>query len=336
MKPLQILLANAAKSEKTIALSEGCDPRVVDAAVMARKQGVAKIVLVGDDATVREQLASSDGADLNGIEIFDPTRSELKNQLALTYHALRKHKGVTLKDAASAVEKPHICAALLVKMGYADGTLGGAVTTTADIVRAAIQIIGTAAGTKLVSSFFLMLFCETHHQKKGAHLFSDAGLVVDPTADEMAEIARASAASFAALINEVPRVAMLSFSTRGSAQHAAVSKVVVATDLARRADPTLIIDGELQFDAAFIPDVAMSKAADSPLQGNANVFIFPNLEAGNIAYKIAHRIGGAIAIGPILQGLAQPANDLSRGCSAEDVLHMIAVTAAQCGLQSQG
>ncbi len=221
-------------------------------------------------------------------------------------------------------------ATLLVKTGKADGTLGGAATATAEIVRTAIQVIGPAKGARMVSSFFLMLFCKDHHEKKGAFVFSDAGLVIDPSAAEMADIARASATSFAELTGDTPRVAMLSFSTRGSAKHERVSKVTEATAMVREASPELIVDGELQFDAAFVPDVAQAKAPNSALVGNANVFVFPSLEAGNIGYKIAQRMGGAQAIGPILQGLAKPANDLSRGCSAEDILFMIAVTSAQC------
>ena len=196
-------------------------------------------------------------------------------------------------------------------------------------MRTAIQVIGPKPGSKLVSSFFLMLFCKEHHDKKGAHIFADSGLVIDPTAEEMAQIAASSAESFVTLTGETPRVAMLSFSTLGSASHSSVSKVVTATELAKAANPNLLIDGELQFDTAFVPNVAASKAKDSPLGGDANVFVFPNLDSGNIAYKIAQRVGGAVAIGPVLQGLDKPANDLSRGCSSEDILHMIAVTAAQ-------
>lgn len=329
MKPLESLLKNAARSQKVIAMSEGTDPRIVEAAIEARDKGMARTILVGDELTVQLQFSLLKQEPGDGIEIHDPTKSPHRDELALLYYSLRKHKGVTLEQALRAASKPHVYAALLVKAGLADGTVGGAVATTAEIVRTAIQVIGPKKGAKLVSSFFLMLFCEAHHAKKGAHIFADSGLVIDPNAEELAEIAMASAESFATLTSETPRVAMLSFSTRGSAEHVAVSKVVTATQIAQETQPNLLIDGELQFDAAFVPDVAASKASDSPLGGDANIFVFPNLESGNIAYKIAQRLGGAVAIGPILQGLDKPANDLSRGCSAEDALHMIAVTAAQ-------
>jgi len=329
MKPLEMILANAARSLRTIVLSEGADPRVVKAAVEACERGIARVILVGSEQAICTQLDWLGKERPEPLEIHDPATSPLTDELALLYHATRKHKGLSLEEALRGARQPHIYAALMVKAGLADGTLGGACLPTADIVRTAIQIIGPKPGTKVVSSFFLMLFCASHHQKKGAHVFADAGLVVEPDADELAQIAIASARSFTDLTGETPRVAMLSFSTRGSADHSAVTKVETATRLVRAADPDLCVDGALQFDAAFVPEVSAMKASDSPLGGNANVFIFPNLEAGNIGYKIAQRIGGAVAIGPILQGLAKPANDLSRGCSAEDVLHMIAVTAAQ-------
>lgn len=329
MKPLETLLKNAARSNLRIILSEGSDPRAVSAAHQAVAQGIARIGLVGDTAAIHAEFKAQGLQLLDGITLYDPATSPLRDELAALYHSLRQHRGVTPETAQIAINQPHIFAALLVKADHADGTVGGAVATTADIVRAAIQIIGTKPDAKMVSSFFLMLFCKDHHARKGAMIFSDSGLVVDPSAEEMAQIAISSASSFQRLTGETPRVAMLSFSTRGSARHAAVSKVATATQTARDRAPDLLIDGELQFDAAFVPEVAARKAEDSPLQGNANVFIFPNLDSGNIAYKIAQRMGGAVAIGPVLQGLAKPANDLSRGCSAEDILHMIAVTAAQ-------
>ena len=329
MKPLEILLRNAARSQKKIVLSEGNDPRIIAAAIEARKKNIGKIILVGDETTMRLQFKLQQAEPDGGIEFHDPHHSPYLDELALLYYQLRKHKGISLEKALRTATFPHIYAALLVRKGLADGAVGGAVETTAEIVRTAIQVIGVREGCKLVSSFFLMLFCEAYHPKKGAYIFTDSGLVVDPNAEQMAEIALSSAASYNHLIGGVPRVAMLSFSTRGSAVHQAVTKVVDATNIARATNPDLLIDGELQFDAAFVPDVAAAKAGDSALKGDANIFVFPNLESGNIAYKVAQRIGGAVAIGPVLQGLAKPANDLSRGCSAEDVLHMIAVTAAQ-------
>ncbi|WP_432449630.1 phosphate acetyltransferase [Aliiroseovarius marinus] len=334
MKPLETLLKNAARSKHRIILSEGSDPRVVEAAHTAVTQSIAKIGLVGNEADIRAEFAAQKRDIPDGITLHDPATSPLTDALADLYYDLRKHKGMTQEEARDVAQLPHVFAALMVKSGHADGTVGGAVATTADIVRAAIQVIGTKPDTKLVSSFFLMLFCESHHDRKGALIFADSGLVVDPDAEEMAQIAISSADSLDRLIGKVPRVAMLSFSTRGSAEHDAVSKVVTATGIVRDRRPDILVDGELQFDAAFVPDVAARKAEDSPLKGNANVFIFPNLESGNIAYKIAQRMGGAVAIGPVLQGLAKPANDLSRGCSAEDILHMIAVTAAQANAQN--
>ncbi|MCK0139214.1 phosphate acetyltransferase [Aliiroseovarius sp. F47248L] len=329
MKPLETLLSHAARSHHRIMLSEGTALRVVQAAYDAATQGIARIGLVGNRDGIENTFRTLGLDVVDGITLHDPAKSTHLPELTALYHDLRQHKGVTRADAETAVLNPHVFAALMVKAGHADGTVGGAVATTAEIVRTAIQIIGTKPGNPLVSSFFLMLFCEVHHARKGAMIFADSGLVVDPTAEEMAQIALSSADSFITLTGEVPRVAMLSFSTRGSSEHHSVSKVVTATGIAKNRAPDLLIDGELQFDAAFVPDVAARKAQGSPLEGSANVFIFPNLESGNIAYKIAQRVGGATAIGPVLQGLSKPANDLSRGCTAEDILHMIAVTAAQ-------
>ncbi len=332
MKPLEQLLKNAARSQKKIVLSEGSNPRAVQAAIEARNQGIARIVLVGNEDAVMCQYAFAQAKPDEGVEIHNPLTSPLFDDLAMQYYNLRKHKGVSLEQAIIETRKPHVFAALMVKTGLADGTVGGAETTTAEIVRTAIQVIGPRPGARLISSFFLMLFCQEYHANKGAFVFADSGLVVDPTAQELSQIALDSADSFSAITGGTPKVAMLSFSTKGSANHPMVSKVVEATNLAKSAAPNLLIDGELQFDAAFVPDVAASKAKDSPLHGDANIFVFPNLDSGNIGYKIAQRLGGAQAIGPILQGLDKPANDLSRGCTSEDILHMIAVTAAQAEL----
>ncbi|NVO57582.1 phosphate acetyltransferase [Rhodobacteraceae bacterium B1Z28] len=329
MKPLRTILGAATSSDKIIALAEGDDPRVVEGALKARAEGVARIILVGNRDKVITLLAEQGRSDVDGIDIHDPNDSPHTEAFAASLYELRKHKGMTPEQAQQQIRKRLNYAAMLVHEGFADGTVGGAVETTSDTVRAALQIIGKAPGAAMVSSFFLMLYCRDHHTVRGAHIFADCGLVVDPNENELAEIARASAHSYKALTHETPRVAMLSFSTSGSASHPKASKVVEATQIAKSLDPDLLIDGELQFDAAFVPEVAAKKAKDSPLQGEANVFVFPNLDAGNLGYKIAQRIGGAEAIGPVLQGLAKPANDLSRGCSSEDVLHMIAVTAVQ-------
>ncbi|MCV9999769.1 phosphate acetyltransferase [Pararhizobium sp. YC-54] len=328
MKPLDHILEAARLAPRHIVLAEGEDPRVVEAAVRAVRDGIAMITLVGRREIVRQQLAAA-GARPEDVRIEDPASSALVPRLAAAYHELRKGKGVDAAAAVEAIRSPLVFAAMMVREGDADGTVGGAVATTADTVRAALQTIGRAPNVGLVSSFFLMMLCEPHHVKKGVFVFADCGLVVDPDAAGLADIAVMSARSFEELAGKPAKVAMLSFSTAGSAAHERVSKVVEATRLAHAAAPGLVIDGELQFDTAFVEAVSAAKAPHSTLHGEANVFVFPNLDAANIGYKIAQRIGGATAIGPILQGLAKPANDLSRGCNADDVFHMIAVTVVQ-------
>ncbi|MBE1205163.1 phosphate acetyltransferase [Aminobacter carboxidus] len=328
MKPLERIIATAKQAPRRIVLPEGEDPRIIEAAIRAKGEGIAEITLVGTRSIIERELANAGESQLD-LRIEDPKTSPLARRLATAYCDLRKAKGVDEAAAAEALRSPLIFAAMMVREGEADGTVGGAVATTADTVRAALQTIGRAPGVGLVSSFFLMMLCQPHHAKKGAFVFADCGLVVDPDAAGLADIARMSARSYEALAGAPAKVAMLSFSTNGSAAHERVSKVVEATRLAHAADPDLVIDGELQFDTAFVEAVSASKAPNSALHGEANVFVFPNLDAANIGYKIAQRIGGADAIGPILQGLAKPANDLSRGCTAEDAFHMIAVTVVQ-------
>ncbi len=329
MSVLRDLRDRAAARPAHIVMSEGSDPRIVAGAVAAVQQGIARITLVGSRDEVAAALVAAGHPNNPAISIQDPETSELAAGFAATFFELRKHKGLTLDDAEAQVRDPLIFAALMVREGHADGTVGGAVATTSDTVRAALQVIGKAKDAPLVSSFFLMVLPENHPSGKEAMIFSDSGLVIDPTSEELAAIAVASAGSCQQLLNTEPHVALLSFSTMGSARHARVDKVTDAAALLKANHPEIKADGELQFDAAFVPEVGTSKAPESTVAGSANVMIFPNLDAGNIGYKIAQRVGGCEAIGPILQGLAKPANDLSRGCVAQDVTNMIAVSVLQ-------
>lgn len=324
--PIDLLKANPPAMRPVISLSEGEDPRVVAGGLAAQKAGLADIIFVGRRAEIEAQVSDYGGAD---VVIHDPASSDLTEGFAEAFHALRKHRGVDEAKARAAVESPLVYAAMLVRQGYATGTVGGAVVTTSDVVRTAIQVIGKAPDASMISSFFLMYPPRVATAHSRAMLYSDCGLVIDPSAEELAAIAAQSAASARALLRQEPKIAMLSFSSKGSARHASVTKVTDALAHLQEAYPDLDADGELQFDAAFLPSIAERKAPGSQIAGVANVMIFPNLDAGNIAYKITQRLGGYDAIGPILQGLAQPANDLSRGCSAEDVTQMIAVTALQ-------
>lgn len=324
---LRDLFDRAAAARAHIVLSEGHDPRIVAGAVAAEQHGIAQITLLGNADIIAPMIAAHGGTD--AITIEDPATSPRAPAMASALHELRAHKGMTEKDAAKAVRDPLIFAALLVRLGHADGTVGGAIHTTSDTVRAALQIIGKAPDTPLVSSFFLMVPPDGHPAQSGPMVFGDCGLVIDPDAGELAAIAAASARSYHQLVQRTPKIALLSFSTKGSAAHERVSKVQDATRLLQQMHPDLDSEGELQFDAAFVPDVGAAKAPGSAVAGRANVMVFPNLDAGNIGYKIAQRIGGFHALGPVLQGLAKPANDLSRGCNAQDVLGMIAITALQ-------
>lgn len=333
MKPLDDILAAAAERPQRIVLAEGEDPRIIAGGARAVRDGLAKIVLLGRPDVIRSEAAQAD-TDPSIFDIVDPATADQAEGYADAYYELRRHKGIDRDAARAAMANPLGFAAMMVRQGDADGTVAGAVATTADTLRAALQIIGRAPGVGTVSSFFLMMLCEDHHVKRGAMAFADCGLIVEPTEEELADIAISSAESFHGLIGEEPRVALLSFSTSGSAAHPRVDRVTGAAARVKALRPDLKAYGDLQFDAAFVPEISAAKAPCAPFDGDANVMVFPSLEAANIGYKIAQRIGGAKAIGPILQGLAKPANDLSRGCSADDVYHLIAITglqAAQAG-----
>jgi len=326
------LVEAAKKSPAHIVLPEGGDPRIVEGGIRAVNERIANVTVLGSEDEVRS-AAAANAIPQSGFEMIDPARVDIGDMAELLVEA-RKGR-VSLEDAQELVRQPLNYAALMVRSGKADGTLGGAVHTTADTVRAGLQIIGKMPGSSIVSSFFLMALAKGREGGEETVLFSDCALVVEPDARQLADIAIASAASYGALTGQTPRVAMLSFSTKGSAKHVNVDRVTDATALVQEKQPFLAVDGELQFDAAFVPSVGASKAPGSAVAGEANVFVFPNLEAGNIGYKIAQRIGGAEAIGPVLQGLAAPANDLSRGCSADDVFNMIAVTVNQVRLAAR-
>jgi phosphate acetyltransferase len=318
--------AKAKADIKHIVLPEGEEIRNVQAAVMIRDQGLAKLTLLGNPAKVKEVAA---GADLTGIDIIDPADSDKAPLYAATLYDLRKAKGMTEEEAAKKVADPMYYGIMMVKLGDADGLVSGAIHSTGDMLRPALQVIKSKPGMKTVSSCFLMECPDKSFGDNGVMIFSDCGVNIDPDAEQLANIALGAADSARSLAGMEPRVAMLSFSTKGSAKHDNVTKVQEATRIAKEMAPDLALDGELQLDAALVEKVGQLKAPGSKVAGHANTLVFPDLDAGNIGYKLVQRLAHAEAYGPILQGIAKPCNDLSRGCSAEDIVATVAITAVQ-------
>ena len=318
--------AKAKANVKHIVLPEGEESRNVQAAVKIVSQGIATLTLLGDPAKVKEVAA---GASLEGLEIIDPRTSDKCEEYAATLYELRKAKGMTPEQAAELVKDPMYYGVMMVKMGDADGLVSGAIHSTGDMLRPALQIIKSKPGIKTVSSCFLMECPNKAYGDDGVMIFADCAVNIDPDAEALANIAIGAAESARSLAGIEPRVAMLSFSTKGSAKHDNVTKVQEATRIAHEMAPDLALDGELQLDAALVEKVGQLKAPGSKVAGHANTLVFPDLGAGNIGYKLVQRLAGAEAYGPILQGIAKPCNDLSRGCSVEDIVATVAITAAQ-------
>lgn len=327
-------IKNRAKQNiKTIILTESEDVRVLEAASKVTKEGFAKIILIGNPDEANS-LASSHNIDISGIEIINPETSEKYDEYVNSFYELRKAKGITIDDAKKYMKDNMYFGTMMVKQGHADGLVSGACHSTANTLRPALQILKTAPGTKLVSAFFLMIVPNCEYGENGTFVFGDCGLVENPSADDLSEIAISSSKSFNKLIGKESKVAMLSYSTYGSAHSELTEKVVSATQLLKEKAPDLKCDGELQLDAAIVPEIARSKAPNGTLNGTANTLIFPDLNAGNIGYKLVQRFAKAEAYGPLCQGIAKPVNDLSRGCSADDIVGVVAITSVQASEQN--
>lgn len=328
MSFIETIKQRAKQNIKTIVLPEGNDIRTIEAAKVALEEGYANIILIGIKEEITK-MANEHNFDISKAQIINPIDSENYEGFVQAFYELRKNKGMTIEKAKELIKDETYFGMMMVKQGLADGLVSGAVHSTADTLRPALQILKTAPGTKLVSAFFLMVVPNCEYGEDGAFVFSDSGLNEYPDADSLSEIAIASSKSFEQLVGKESRVAMLSYSTYGSANSPLTEKVVEATKILKEKMPDLICDGELQLDAAIIPEIAARKAPNSPVAGRANTLIFPDLDAGNIGYKLVQRLAKAEAYGPLCQGIAKPVNDLSRGCSSEDIAGVIAITAVQ-------
>lgn len=332
MKLLDKICELAKADRKKIILPEGTEERTIKATETILKEKIADIVLIGNEETIKNK-AQSLGVNIDGATIIDPVRSEKYEEYVNLFYELRKNKGVTIEQAREILKDEMYFGTVMLKKGDADGLVSGAVHTTAELLRPGMQIIKTTPGTKIVSSFFIMDVPNRGYGEDGIMFFADSAVNPNPTAEELACIAISTAENAKVLGHLEPRVAILSFSSMGSAKHPLVDKVVEANKIANELRPDLLIEGELQLDTAIVPEVCKTKAPNSKLQGKANVLIFPDLQSGNIGYKLVQRLANAEAIGPICQGFAKPLNDLSRGCSQSDIVNIVAVTAVQAQMQ---